>query len=139
MELHKLADSLSVTGQIEPNDIPILAEQGIRAIICNRPDGEAPGQPSYAEIAAAAKAKGIESRYQPVVSGAIGDEDVQAFGEAIGSLPKPVVAYCRSGTRSAALWSLSQAGKRSAEEILHTAMEAGYDLRALLPRLEKHE
>jgi sulfide:quinone oxidoreductase len=139
MELHKLTDDLAVSGQIEPGDIPALAAKGVRAIICNRPDGEAPGQPAYREIEQAAKAQGMQALYQPVVSSAITDADVETFDRALESLPKPILAYCRSGARCTALWSLGQAGKRPTGDILMTALEAGYDLRGLLPRLEKRD
>jgi sulfide:quinone oxidoreductase len=136
MKLHKLTDDLAVTGQIDPRDIPLLAAKGIRAIICNRPDGEAAEQPSYRQIEEAAAAQGMKIVYQPV-SGVIGDADAQAFGKALGDLPKPVLAYCRSGTRCTALWSLSEAGKRPVQEILQRTMQAGYDMTGLVPRLEK--
>jgi sulfide:quinone oxidoreductase len=137
MELHELTSDLAVAGQIGPADIPVLAAKGIRAIICNRPDGEAPEQPSYREIERAAAALGIEIVYQPVQSGAMGDGDVQAFEKALNTLPKPALAYCRSGTRCAALWSLSEVRRRPVQDIVRRAMEAGYDLRGLLPRLEE--
>jgi sulfide:quinone oxidoreductase len=138
MGLHKLTDDLTVAGQIDPAEIPLLAAQGIRSIICNRPDGEVPGQPSFSAVEQAAAASGIEAVNLPVVSNAIGDADAASFGKALEDLPKPILAYCRSGTRSAVLWSLSEAaGKRPIQDILSKAAQAGYDLSALAPRLEK--
>jgi sulfide:quinone oxidoreductase len=138
MDLHKVTDDLTVGGQIDPAEIPHLAAQGIRSLICNRPDGEVPGQPSFSAVEEAAAAAGIKTCYLPVVSSAIGDADVAAFGKALEELPKPIFAYCRSGTRSTVLWALSEAAaKRRIENILSTAREAGYDLSALGPRLEK--
>lgn len=137
MDLHKLTEDLAVTAQIDPAEIPLLAAQGIRSIICNRPDGEAPGQPPFSTVEQAAAASGITAVYLPVVSNAISEEDAAAFGEALQELPKPILAYCRSGTRSAVLWSLSEAGKRPIEDILSKAAQAGYDLSPLRPRLEK--
>jgi sulfide:quinone oxidoreductase len=136
MDLHKLTEDLTVAGQIDPAEIPLLAAQGIRSIICNRPDGEAPGQPPFGMVELAAAASGIEVLYLPVVSNAIDGADVATFGKALEELPKPILAYCRSGTRSAVLWSLSEAGKRPIEDILSKAAQAGYDLSALKPRLE---
>jgi uncharacterized protein (TIGR01244 family) len=137
MELRKLTDDLSVSAQIEPADIPRLAGQGFRAIVCNRPDGEAPGQPEAKAVQEAAAAHGIEVVYQPVVASAISDADVAAFDSALKELPKPVMAYCRTGMRCTALWSLSQAGKLPTQEILQKAMRAGYDMSPIAPRLEK--
>jgi sulfide:quinone oxidoreductase len=137
MDLHKITDDLTVTGQIDPAEIPLLAAQGIRSIICNRPDGEVPGQPSFTVVEQAAAASGIKALYLPVVSNAIDEEDIASFGKALEELPKPVLAYCRSGTRSAVLWSLSEAaGKRPVQDILSKAAQAGYDLSGLAPRLE---
>jgi sulfide:quinone oxidoreductase len=137
MELRKLTEDLFVSPQIEPADIPLLAAQGIRAIVCNRPDGESPDQPGVKTVEAAAEAHGIKMIYQPVVSSAISDADADAFAKALEDLPKPVVAYCRSGTRCTVLWSLSEAGKRPARDILLSAMRAGYDMTPIMPRLEQ--
>ncbi|MBI4725388.1 MAG: TIGR01244 family phosphatase [Rhodomicrobium sp.] len=137
MELNKLTDDLTVAGQIDLAVIPLLAERGIRAIICNRPDGEAPGQPSFREVEQTAAANGMKAVYLPVPSNAISNSDAYAFEEALNGLPKPVIAYCRSGTRCAVLWSLSQADKLPIQDILLKAIRAGYDLSSLVPRLEK--
>jgi sulfide:quinone oxidoreductase len=137
MELHKITEDLTVAPQIDPAEIPLLAAQGFRTIICNRPDGEGPGQPSFQAIEEAAAAAGIKAVYQPVQGNAIGDTDADAFGKALGELPKPVLAYCRSGTRCTVLWSLSEAKKRPVQDILLKAIRAGYDLSALEPRLQK--
>jgi sulfide:quinone oxidoreductase len=138
MDLRKLTDDLSVAGQVDPAEIPLLAAQGIRSIICNRPDGEAAGQPPFTMVEQTAAAFGIKVLYLPVVSSAIGDAEVASFGKALEELPKPALAYCRSGTRSAVLWSLNEAaGGRPIQDILSKAAQAGYDLSALSPRLEK--
>ena len=135
MQVRRLTNELAVAGQVSPSDVPGLAAQGIRAIICNRPDGEAPDQPAYAEMEKAAAANGIKIAYQPVVPTSISDEDAVTFGRLLEELPNPVLVYCRSGMRSTALWALSQAGKQPAEEIVEKAAMAGYDLKPLLPRL----
>ena len=135
MQLRRLTNELAVAGQVNPSDIPGLAAQGIRAIICNRPDGEAPDQPAYAEMEKAAAANGIKIVYQPVVMTAISDADAEAFGKLLDELPKPVLVYCRSGMRSTTLWALSQAGTLPVEDIVEAAAMAGYDLKPFLPRL----
>lgn len=99
MQPKAISTTLSVAAQITPQDIATLKDQGFRAIICNRPDGEAADQPTFDEIAAAAKSVGIEARYIPIVSGMVRDEDAIAFGAALAALPGPVLAYCRTGTR----------------------------------------
>lgn len=109
MEARKLTDRLSVTGQITVADLPALAAQGYRAIICNRPDGEEPGQPPVAGIEAAAAKLGLQFRNLPVTSGQITDADARAFGQMVQDLPGPVLAYCRSGARCGTLWSMASA------------------------------
>ncbi len=135
MELRRLTNELAVAGQIGPGDVPALAAEGIRAIICNRPDGEAPGQPTFSQIEKAAAANGIKIAYQPVAPNAISDKDAATLGQLLDELPKPALVYCRSGLRSAALWALSQAGKQPVEDIVEAAAMAGFDLRPFLPRL----
>ena len=112
MELRKITDNVAVSSQIAPSDMDAIKAAGFRAIMCNRPDGEGTDQPSFEEVEAAANAAGIEARYVPVQSGMVTDEDVAAFGVAFKELQRPLLAYCRTGTRSATLWSLHQAEPR---------------------------
>ena len=101
MNIRKITGAVSVSPQIEASDVAAIKNAGFRAVICNRPDGEEADQPGYAEIAAAAEAAGIEARYVPVQSGMVTDGDVAAFGDALSEMQGPVLAYCRTGTRSA--------------------------------------
>ncbi|MBF9030907.1 TIGR01244 family phosphatase [Rhodobacterales bacterium HKCCE3408] len=135
MDFKTITPGFSVSPQILPADVAALKDAGIRAIICNRPDGEGADQPSFADIEAAAKAVGIEARYVPVQAGKVGDADVAAFGEAFDALPRPVLAYCRTGTRSATLWSLREAGTRPLPEILAATKGAGYDMAGVARRI----
>lgn len=131
----KLTDALSIASQISAADVETLAAQGFKAIVCNRPDGEGSDQPSYAEVEKAARSAGLAMRWVPVMSGKVTDENVSTFASALDALPKPVLAYCRTGTRSASLWALSESGKRSPTEILALASKAGFDVSAVLSRL----
>lgn len=135
MELKRLSEDIAVAAQITAEDVGRLRELGFRSIVGNRPDGESAGQPSFEEIAAAARAMGLEACHIPVRSGMVADEDAEAFRVALEELPKPVVAYCRTGTRSAALWCLAEAGRRPVGEILERTREAGYDMTAVAERL----
>ena len=108
MNIRPVNHDFSVSPQILPSDLPQLKAKGFRAVICNRPDGEEPGQPTFAAVAAAAAAVGIEARHIPVRPDAINVTDVTAFGRAINELPGPVLGYCRSGARSAAMWEKSR-------------------------------
>ena len=134
MDIRKITDELSVAPQIKARDVPALAAAGFRAVICNRPDGEASDQPCCREIEEAVKAAGLSWRSQPVRSGAVTREDADAFAALMAELPKPVLAYCRSGTRCAALWSLSQTGLRPLPDILARTQAAGYDMTAVMAR-----
>ena len=135
MEPKKLTSKIAVSPQISVEDIPALAAQGYRAILCNRPDGEGADQPSFEEIEAAAKAAGIEARYVPITAGMVRDEDVAAFGAALAALQRPLLAYCRTGTRSATLWSFHEAKKRPMAEILAATKAAGYDMNGVARRI----
>ncbi|MGX1499076.1 sulfide:quinone oxidoreductase [Labrenzia sp. MBR-25] len=126
---------ISVAPQVKPEDMADFAQQGFRSVICNRPDGEGADQPSFEEIEAAAQKLGLEARYLPIVAGKVGDEDAKEFGRLMESLPKPILAYCRTGTRSATLWSLSQAEKLPLSDILTKTKAAGYDMAGVVRRI----
>ena len=134
-EPKKLTDHLSVREQVMPKEIDGLKAAGFRSLIVNRPDGEGGDQPTFAEIEAAAKSAGMEARYIPVETGKVSDEDAATFGAAMDELPKPVLAFCRSGMRSTTLWALSQAGQRPLPDILARAKSAGYDMAGVTRRI----
>jgi sulfide:quinone oxidoreductase len=136
MQPKPLTPTLSVAAQIQPQDVAQLAAAGYRAILCNRPDGEEAGQPPFADIAAAATAAGLETAYQPIVTAALGPDDAHAFAALIDRLPGPILAYCRSGTRSATLWTMVAAGQGTAPaDIAATTSAAGYDMSQVLRRI----
>lgn len=135
METKKLTTGLSVIGQVMPTDMQTIKDAGFRAIICNRPDGEAADQPTFEEISKAAEKAGIEARYLPIVAGKVSDDDANAFDAALSEMPGPLLAFCRTGTRSATLWSLAQANSRSLPDILATTKSAGYDMAGVVRRI----
>ena len=132
LDIRRVTDEVSVAPQIRPEDIPAIVAAGFRSIVCNRPDGEDPGQATFAEIDAAASAAALETRMMPVVSREECAMGAEGFGKLLEALPKPVLAYCRTGTRCAILWALSQKGARPTEEIIEATRAAGYDLAPLL-------
>ncbi|MET3619455.1 aminotransferase class V-fold PLP-dependent enzyme [Burkholderia ambifaria] len=99
------ATGFTASRQITAADLKAIRNAGFRAVICNRPDGEGADQPAFDEIAAAARELGLDARYLPVERDRIGDAEVDAFGALVDALPKPVLAYCRSGSRSGMLWN----------------------------------
>jgi uncharacterized protein (TIGR01244 family) len=131
MMINKLTEDVSVAPQITVEDIPAIAAAGFKTIICNRPDEEELGQAACGEIESAAKAHGMTFAHQPVVSGQIALEDVAEFKTLLEVSEKPLLAYCRSGTRCAVLWAFSQAGSAPTEDIVRAAQNAGYDLSGL--------
>ena len=136
MELKTIDKGLTVSPQIAAADVAKIKKEGFRSIICNRPDGEGADQPTFAEIEKAAKKAGLEIRYLPVVSGKVQDADATQFGEALSEMPKPVFAYCRTGTRSATLWSLDQGAKGTPlPDILAATKQAGYDMSGVVRRI----
>lgn len=139
MDIRKIGPDLSVSPQITPQDVAIIASLGFRSLIISRPDGEASDQPDHKSITDAATRSGLSVRYLPVISGKVSDQDVEDFRAAMAELPAPALGYCRTGTRSTTLWALSQAGHLSTDAILQTAKDAGYDLGALRSRLDQTE
>ena len=135
--LRRIDEKTLVAGQIRPEDLAAVKAQGVTMVVNNRPDGEEPGQPTSAEMEAAARAAGLDYRHVPVGSGFSADQ-VAAMRAALEEANGPVLAFCRSGTRSTFLWALarSEAGD-SAEELMAKAEAAGYDLRPIIPYLNK--
>ena len=135
MKLAILTPNFSSLPQPEVDDIGELADRGYRSIIGNRPEDEAPDQPKWKDLKAAALARGMEAVHIPVVASRIGEADIRAFSEALERLPKPIAAFCRTGTRSTLLWALANEASLTAEERIKIAAKEGYDLdpfRALL-------
>lgn len=136
MQIHALSDTLSVSPQIDIADLATLAARGFRSVINNRPDDEEAGQPRNAELAQAAQAAGLGYLHLPVISGQWQIGQADAFGDALASLPGPILAFCRTGTRSASLWACQAARTQDVSSVLARTRAAGYDLSSLTPRLE---
>ena len=128
MDLKRINDHVSVSGQIRPEDVATLKQLGFVAIVNNRPDGESPDQPNGAEIEAAAKAAGLAYHAIPLGREGVNPDLVERTRAVIEGSDGPVFCFCRSGTRSTTLWALSQAGQADAQDIISQAAEAGYDM-----------
>jgi uncharacterized protein (TIGR01244 family) len=124
-ELFPLAPGLSVAGRLDRADIDALARAGVRTIVNNRPDGEDPGQLPAAEAEQLAAAAGIAYHHIPITAATLTRGDVDAFAATLRDAAQPVVAHCRSGTRSALLWAL-------------TRMREGADPLALISEAARH-
>lgn len=135
MDIKPLTAELSVAPQLAAADIDRIAAAGFRSVVCNRPDGEGADQPLFSEIERAAQQAGLQVRYLPAQSGKVTDEQGQAFGTLLAALPKPVLAFCRTGMRSTTMWALSQAGRLPLAQIIDHAAQAGYDLKGVVRRI----
>lgn len=133
----RLTPAISVAPQIAPEDCARAHAQGFAAIVCNRPDDETPGQPSAATIAAAAQASGLRFTHIPVDARGIDSDQIAAMA-AVLAAGGPVLAYCRSGTRSTNLWALAEASRGGDPDAIVAAAEAGgYDVGGMLPMLHR--
>lgn len=137
MKIAILTPNLSALPQPTTENIRELASRGYRSIISNRPDGEAPDQPNWKDLEAAAVAQGMEAAHIPVVASQIGKADVRAFRDALERLPKPVAAFCRTGTRSTILWALANEASLTVDERINIATKEGYDLEPFRGLLEE--
>ncbi len=136
MELKVIDDSLTVAAQMQPDDLASLAEQGFVAVMCNRPDGEEPGQPSLDAMREAAQNAGLAFHHVPVSGGVFPPAAVAAFGAVRRGTRGKLLAYCRTGTRSATLDALANVHGLDVSERLSRARAAGYDLSAMAERME---
>ena len=124
-QLVSLRPGLSVTGGLHRPDIEALARLGVRTIVNNRPDGEDQGQLSAADARRLAEAHGLVYHHIPITAATLSRADVDAFAAALRDAPTPVVAHCRTGTRSTLLWALVR-------------MREGADALALVAEAARH-
>jgi sulfide:quinone oxidoreductase len=127
MPIFQLTESLSVAAQIAPQDISNLATRGFTVVVCNRPDGEVPGQATMDEIEAACNAAGLLFVRYPVDAMNFPGPDIEGLGALFDDPSQSVLAYCRTGTRCANLWVTSQTGDEQAEA-MQIARDIGFDL-----------
>lgn len=107
-DITRHTDDFATCGQLHPHDISMLAQQGFRTLINNRPDQEGgPDQPAHDELEKVAREHGLHYIYLPVVSGAITAAQATAMADALASAEHPVLAFCRSGARSTQLWQMA--------------------------------
>lgn len=128
--LLSLDDRVAVAGQLKPGDMAEIAAAGYVAVVNNRPDGEALfGQPRTADLRTAAEAAGLVFLDLPFSGPRATPEQVRAFAGLLAARQGRVVAFCKSGMRSALLWGATAiASGRSLDEVLAVAMQAGQNL-----------
>lgn len=136
-DFRQLSESVWASPQIGAAEVAEAAHRGFAMIVNNRPDGETEDQPSGEAVAQAAQAAGLDYRAIPISHGGFSETQVEAMTEALASAQGPVLAFCRSGTRSTLLWSLAQAAQgRDPAEIAAAASKAGYDVAPIFPAME---
>jgi uncharacterized protein (TIGR01244 family) len=126
--IRQLDERVMVSGQLAVHEVAGLADQGVTLIVNNRPDGEEPEQPLAGDIEAAAEAAGIAYRFVPIIRG-IGPADVEAMQDALRDAGDgKLLAFCRSGTRSALSLALAQREEgASREQVEQRLGAAGFD------------
>ena len=133
-----LNDKLSVAGQLSADDVAEAAAAGFVALINNRPDNETPEQPAGSAIEAAARDCGLGYTHIPVGHGGFQMKQVEAMARALADANGPVLAFCRSGTRSTMLWALAAAHRgEDPDAVAAVAAAAGYDVTPLMQALRQ--
>jgi len=127
MNYYKLSDTVAVSGQITPEAVSLIAEAGYQVLINNRPDGEEPGQPSSADIAAAAQQAGIEYHHLPVTAMDFPGAGIDRMADFFDDAGRPVFAFCRSGTRCTNLWVFTREEDARDDAVVY-ARKLGFDL-----------
>ncbi|WP_344957906.1 TIGR01244 family sulfur transferase [Zobellella aerophila] len=135
MELRQVTADFAVADQITPADLAELKTRGFTTLICNRPDHEAADQPTAAQLAESARLMGFDWHWIPISSGNFTEEAIVQFQQALATATR-TLAFCRSGTRSITLWSLSQAKHTPPATLLQLGRQAGYDLQGSEARLQ---
>ncbi len=103
--VQQLSADVCVAPQLEPSAMAWAAQAGFKSVINNRPDfEEGPDQPTSAAMEAAAQAAGLAYAFLPVSPGYQSPEEIAGFATLLATLPKPILAFCRSGTRSGRLY-----------------------------------
>jgi uncharacterized protein (TIGR01244 family) len=138
MAYRPLDDRISVAPQLTPEDIPLLKGDGIRMVVCNRPDEEVPSDLGSEAIRAACAASDIAFVDNPLRPGGLTTDCLERQAAAFAEADGPVVCYCASGTRSSVLWAFAMAttGQASPPEILAALEKAGYAMPGLAPQIE---
>ncbi len=137
MMFRKLTDNIHASPQIALEDVAEAAAMGVKLIINNRPENESDDQIAGPDIAAAARAAGIDYVAIPVTHSGFSEPQVAAMAKALNEAKGPVLAYCRSGTRSTLLWALSEASQGGDPDALtNMAAKAGYDINPVRPLMD---
>lgn len=136
--IRRINDQISVAPQIDPADVVEAARAGFTTIVNNRPDSEEDGQPEGAAIRAVAETLNLAYHAIPITHAGFSGPQVEAMRAVLAAAEGPVLAYCRSGTRSTNLWALAEASRgEDPAGLIEAAAGAGYDLNGIRPLLDQ--
>jgi len=135
--MYELPGDVFVTGQLLPAQVEALVQQGVMSFINNRPDMEAPLQPLSDDLEALAQKLSIDYHYIPMAGG-ISDGLIEASCTAYNNLPRPIVTFCASGMRSAALWAFAHVKAMGAEDVIEALEKSPYTLNQIYPMLHQY-
>ncbi len=138
MNIFHLTPEFAVSGQLREEHFETLAACGFTTLVNNRPDGEKGDYLTADEVQALAVKHGLDYHFIPVDGRGPLPVAIAQTARIMTAGKGPVVAYCRSGQRSAALWALASAGPVSPADIIEVTGKAGYDLTGMLPALEAY-
>jgi uncharacterized protein (TIGR01244 family) len=131
-DIRQVTPDFAVAPQLQPGDMAEAARRGFTLVINNRPDDEAEDQPSADEMQAAAEAAGLAYTHIPVRGGP-NEAQIEAVAKAVNGATGPVLAFCRSGTRSIVTWSIGRAlAGEDRDALIAHGRNAGYDLSGVL-------
>lgn len=133
--MKELPGDVFITGQILPLHIEALTEQGVMSFINNRPDMESPLQPLSETLLDAAQQRGVDYHHIPM-SGGLTPGLIEASRTAYRDMPRPIVAFCASGMRSAALWCFAHVDSLGVDGVLDAVKGIGFDLESLRGSLD---
>ncbi|PKP86565.1 MAG: TIGR01244 family phosphatase [Alphaproteobacteria bacterium HGW-Alphaproteobacteria-17] len=136
-DFRPLSADFSVAPQISFEDVVEAKAAGFAVIVNNRPDGEEPDAPQGDDIASACAAEGLAYAAIPIGHAGFSHAQIDALDAVLAGATGPILAYCRSGTRSTHLWALTRArAGDDVDAICEAAVNAGYDLSGLRPMLD---
>ena len=136
--MYELPGDVFVCGQLLPAQLQALKDQGVKSFINNRPDQEAPLQPLSEDMEGAAQALSVDYHYIPMLGGLTSDL-IETSSTAYENAPRPIVAFCASGMRSAALWAFAHVKVSGAEDVIKALEATPYNLAQIYPLLKDFE
>ncbi len=135
MQIITISPEFSVADQITEADVAHLAAAGFKTVVANRPDGE--GGPPMDLIGSACRRHGLQFFSLPVEYSTMSQADADHFAAILRQSEEPLLAYCRSGRRSAGLWAMAMAPLMPVQALIDRLARAGIDVQDLRPRLEQ--